>query len=109
MSNRMNLASERFRLARQRQALALMHELLDHHPATFIHSERLGLLALSVAVHLQFSPRRRERVVLASRLHDLGKKDVPAQILDKSAPLSAEEWELFLAHPCRGAEVVARY
>jgi len=39
-------------------------------------------------------------------LHDIGKLAVPAEILEKAGPLSAEEWLAMRAHPTLGAQML---
>jgi HD-GYP domain-containing protein (c-di-GMP phosphodiesterase class II) len=46
-------------------------------------------------------------MLLAGRLHDIGKVAVPDAILQKPARLSEEEWVQMKRHPVVGAEVLA--
>jgi HD-GYP domain-containing protein (c-di-GMP phosphodiesterase class II) len=39
-------------------------------------------------------------------LHDIGQLTLPAEILNKDGPLTAEEYELFQCHPRAGAELL---
>ena len=39
-------------------------------------------------------------------LHDVGKIDIPAEILNKPGRLSAEEWALMRSHPEAGVELL---
>ena len=45
-------------------------------------------------------------ILLAARLHDIGKSIVPDDILLKQGPLSQEEWEIIKAHPAAGEEII---
>jgi diguanylate cyclase (GGDEF)-like protein len=43
---------------------------------------------------------------MAAMLHDVGKVSVPAQILEKTGPLTVAEYELIKTHSVAGAEIV---
>ena len=40
-------------------------------------------------------------------LHDVGKVDIPSEILNKPGALRAEEWSIMQGHPERGVELLA--
>ena len=40
-------------------------------------------------------------------LHDVGKTEVPVEVLNKPSGLTPEEWELMKAHTTKGDEIVA--
>ncbi len=42
----------------------------------------------------------------AALLHDIGKSDVPDEVLQKPGPLSREEWEIVQKHPLKGEELI---
>lgn len=45
----------------------------------------------------------------AAPMHDIGKIGIPDRILQKPAPLDAEEWRLMKQHPRMGAEIIGRH
>jgi HD-GYP domain-containing protein (c-di-GMP phosphodiesterase class II) len=63
----------------------------------FAHAEvrwKLAELAEKTALRLQVPEREVAAIHWAALLHDIGKKDVPAEVLRKSGPLNEAEWKL---------------
>ena len=46
--------------------------------------------------------------VQGGMLHDIGKRGIPQEILNKEGKLDAEEWKLLKAHPMKGFEELCR-
>ena len=71
------------------------------------HSRRVARLTLALADELGVGDDgdllHFERGAL---LHDIGKLDVPASILTKSAPLDDQEWEVMRRHPQVGYDLL---
>jgi len=55
---------------------------------------KLAELAEKTALRLQVPEREVAAIHWAALLHDIGKKDVPEEVLQKSGPLNEEEWKL---------------
>jgi HD-GYP domain-containing protein (c-di-GMP phosphodiesterase class II) len=85
----------------------LIDELEAHDPAETSHSELVSLYAARTAARLGWSLERIDRMLLAGTVHDVGKATLPASILHKPGPLTAEEWELVRGHPEAGAWMVS--
>ncbi|WP_010677823.1 HD-GYP domain-containing protein [Bacillus timonensis] len=80
-------------------------ELKD--PYTRGHSERVASYALSLAKEVkQFSNDELTAFNYACLLHDIGKVNIPDQILMKPSKLTNEEFEVIKTHPVVGAEAV---
>lgn len=75
---------------------------------TEVHSINVCVLSLAFAMNLGVEDRAKlERIALGALLHDVGKVKIPAEILNKSGPLTAEEWEVVKTHPEKGHKIVA--
>ena len=73
----------------------LLHSLSYRSPVTAEHSRRVANRALELArAGHKVDERGIRRAYLAGLLHDLGKLVVPAEVLDKSEALTAEDWRL---------------
>ena len=70
------------------------------------HSDDVSEYVLAVADRLDFEPRRREELIFASLLHDVGKLGISERILAKPAGLSAEERSVIQLHPRIGYQLV---
>jgi putative nucleotidyltransferase with HDIG domain len=70
------------------------------------HCVRVADLACAVARRAGVAPHRLFWVRVGALLHDVGKIDIPAEILNKPGRLSAEEWALMRSHPEAGVELL---
>ena len=43
-----------------------------------------------------------EKLLMAAFLHDIGKVEIPDEILNKDGELNADEWEIIMQHPLKG-------
>jgi putative two-component system response regulator len=85
-------------------ALALALEAKDRY--TRGHSQRVGDLARTFALHLGLPPALAERIRTAGLLHDIGKIAVPEKLLNKQGPLTRDEFMRVIDHPVIGEEMV---
>jgi PAS domain S-box-containing protein/putative nucleotidyltransferase with HDIG domain len=102
------LASVASRLARTLDgtvsALSATTELRD--PYTAGHQRRVAELADAIARAMGLSDARRELLVIAALLHDIGKIVVPAEILSKPRKLSEIEMGIIRQHAGAGADII---
>jgi len=75
-------------------------------PYTSGHQSRVGLLASAIAKQLGLSDEHIRSIQFAAELHDLGKIQVPAEILGKPGKLSEIEHLLIRTHPQAGYDVL---
>lgn len=85
-------------------ALALALEAKDRY--TRGHSQRVGDLARTFALHVGLPAGHAERIRIAGLLHDIGKIAVPERLLNKQGPLTREEFMRVIDHPVIGEEMV---
>ncbi|TMC49405.1 MAG: HD domain-containing protein [Chloroflexi bacterium] len=90
-----------------RTVLELVTALQLHDRQTRGHSERTRVFTDLISEEMQLPELDRARLRWASLLHDIGKLDVPADILTKAAAPDDEEWATLHAHPEQGAKLVA--
>lgn len=86
------------------QAIATMIEMRD--PYTDGHQKRVADLAVAIATEMGLPDEQVRGVHLAGVIHDLGKIQVPAEILSKPGRLNAAEFALIKAHPQTGYDVL---
>lgn len=73
---------------------------------THSHNQRVKDYAVKIGNKLNLSKEKIEDIVFASLFHDLGKINVPDEILNKPGRLTAEEFEYIKKHPSDGADLV---
>jgi putative nucleotidyltransferase with HDIG domain len=101
-----------------RRALAKLHRTLEktveavaatvemRDPYTAGHERRVAGLATAIAREMKLSEAEIEGVHFGALIHDLGKIQVPAEILSKPTRLSSIEFELIKSHPRAGHEII---
>ncbi|MBV9257040.1 MAG: diguanylate cyclase [Ktedonobacteraceae bacterium] len=77
-----------------------------HHVETDKHARRMVMLAEETAREIGCSEQEIRLVRLSALLHDIGKIGIPEAILDKSGPLTEEEWEIMRQHPQIGQQIL---
>jgi HD-GYP domain-containing protein (c-di-GMP phosphodiesterase class II) len=86
------------------RVLAEMIEVRD--PQLKQHSSEVADAVAAVADRLDLEPQRREELVFASLLHDVGKIGVSDAILLKPSRLTKEEYGEVKRHPQLGAQLI---
>ena len=76
---------------------------------TYQHSARVAATVGEIATHLGMSAEDIEVVVVAARVHDLGKIASDNRILLKRTTLTAEERRLIATHPADGADLADKF
>jgi PAS domain S-box-containing protein/putative nucleotidyltransferase with HDIG domain len=86
--------------------IALIAETRD--PYTAGHQRRVAKLASAIAAEMGFSEEQIETIRVAGLLHDIGKVNVPTEILSKPGALSEIEFNLIKSHPQVGNEILKK-
>ncbi len=74
---------------------------------TFAHSVNVSVLAISLGTFLSFEKPQVAAVGVAGLLHDIGKVNVPIDIINKPGKLTEEEWAMVKRHPIEGALIIS--
>ncbi|WP_183501965.1 HD domain-containing phosphohydrolase [Methylobacterium brachythecii] len=77
-----------------------------HDKATYQHSLRVAGLSAQFANHIGFPDFQRRRLVRAALVHDLGKSQVPRELLLKKGSLNPEELVIMRAHTTLGYDIL---
>ena len=85
-------------------AIAAVTEIRD--PFTAGHQKRVAKLACAIAEEMGLSKGRSERIRLAAIVHDIGKINIPTEILIKTDRLSEPEFNIIEAHPQIGHDIL---
>lgn len=83
-----------------------MSSLRTHHEYTYSHCVNVGILSASVGAKLNLDREKLVQLGIAGMLHDIGKKDIPIELLDKKDKLSVEEFETLKEHPENGFKML---
>jgi putative nucleotidyltransferase with HDIG domain len=85
-------------------AIAAVTEIRD--PFTAGHQKRVTTLACAIAEEMALPDDQREWLRLASIVHDIGKINIPTEILVKPTRLSEPEFNIIEAHPQIGHDIL---
>ena len=82
-----------------------LFDVLQHDYFTFNHVTNVAAFATLLADRMGYTePKIREQIATGALLHDIGKRFIPAEVLNKRGKLSDDDWELIRSHPQRGYE-----
>jgi hypothetical protein len=70
------------------------------------HGDRVSLGSGMIARQIGMGTDRTDAIEFAGMLHDVGKLGVPTQVLQKTGPLTEDEFAAIQLHPMRGLEIV---
>src|SRR4030065_2853027 len=83
-----------------------IRELKDFDDYTFTHALNVCVLSSALARALRISEEMINAIAMAALCHDLGKKEVPKEILNFNGPLGPDERLLIEKHSCWGARLL---
>src|SRR5450830_780509 len=86
------------------RAMATIVEMRD--PYTAGHQVRVAELAVAIARQMELPDEQVHAIYLAGVLHDLGKIQIPAEILSKPGKISDIEFSLIKTHPQAGYDIL---
>lgn len=89
---------------RNGNALISLARLKTADDYTYMHSVAVCALMVALARRLGLPDEEVRAAGFAGLLHDLGKMDVPLEVLNKPGRLTDEEFELVRQHPAKGHE-----
>ena len=86
--------------------LDLLHNMREYDDTTYAHCLNVALICNVLATWLQFSEKEAEMATACGLLHDIGKLQVPHDILTKPAKLSHGEYEIVKKHTLAGYNIL---
>jgi putative nucleotidyltransferase with HDIG domain len=90
-----------------KSVVKLLQGLGSHDLYTYIHSIGVSVLTAAIAMNHGITDKALLReYALGGLLHDIGKKETPLKILNKSGPLSPQEWDIMKKHPTDGKVIL---
>jgi diguanylate cyclase (GGDEF)-like protein len=94
------------RSQRDRPHEALLQALYERDPALQSHLDEVAVLATAIGRELGLSDRELDEVHRAAQLHDIGKIAIPDAILQKTEPLTDEDWGFIRQHTVIGERIL---
>ena len=88
--------------------LTMLASLKSVDEYTFTHAVNVGILTMSLAESLGFSGSHLKDIGTAALLHDVGKIQIPEEILQKKSALDSGEREIIESHSINGARQIMK-
>lgn len=105
--------SLRQRIEMRREAMRAMERMADEvdrrDPYTFNHSQRVAIYSHAIARKLGLGASEIDMLVVAAKVHDIGKIRIPDSILLKPARLTDEERRVMETHSRLGYEILHQF
>jgi HD-GYP domain-containing protein (c-di-GMP phosphodiesterase class II) len=93
-------------LLKEEDLLVGMTAIKDYDDYTYHHSVNVSILCISIGQKLGFSRQALLELGLVALFHDVGKTEIPIEILNKPSSFTDEEWETVRKHPYWGVRTI---
>ena len=81
-----------------------MVEIKGYDNYTYSHSLNVGILSIMLASEMGITRNRLQDIALCALMHDIGKVDIPIEIISKNGPVTDSEFAVIKTHPEKGVE-----
>lgn len=88
------------------QLFDMLHNMRSLDDSVYAHNVNVALVARTLGKWLKWPKDRLNTLTVAGLLHDIGKTQIPEEILNKSGSLSDEEFNLIRQHPQMGHKLL---
>lgn len=88
------------------ESIGNLISLTGHDFYTYNHSFDVSIYSLGLGQVLGFDRKTLEELGQSSLFHDIGKRNVPLEILCKKGPLNDDEWAQMRMHPAYGLKIL---
>ncbi len=95
-------------LTKDESVLLGMSTIRNYDDYTYTHSVNVAILAMCVGRRLGLSQNLVEQLGLSGLFHDLGKVDVPIELISKTTQLTDEEYEKVKTHSIHSVRQIIR-
>ena len=92
----------------EEQLLLSMTAIKDYDEYTYHHSVNVSILSVALGQRIGLSRKVLTELGLAALFHDIGKIEVPHEVLNKPSNFNEEEWKLIRKHPIWGVRSILK-
>lgn len=96
------------RIIEQEQILLGMTAIKDYDEYTYHHSANVSILSVALGRRMGMNHKMLIDLGIASMFHDIGKIEVPNEILNKPSNLNDSEWRILKKHPKWGVNAILK-
>jgi putative nucleotidyltransferase with HDIG domain len=92
----------------QEQLLLGMTSIKDYDEYTYHHSVNVSILSISLGQRLGLNRKLLTELGIVAIFHDIGKIEIPPEVLNKPSNFTDEEWNLIRKHPVWGVKALLK-
>jgi len=85
-----------------------MTTIKDYDEYTYHHSVNVSILSVALGQRMGLSKRALTELGLVALFHDIGKVEIPSEVLNKPAGFTDDEWHMVKKHPFWGVRAVLK-
>lgn len=90
------------------QLFDLLHCMKSIDDSVYAHSINVALISRAIGKWLKLPREKLDELTIAGLLHDIGKAEIPDEILNKSGKLTDEEFDLIKSHALKGSKLLKK-
>lgn len=95
-------------LLEEENLLIGMTAIKDYDEYTYHHSVNVSILSVALGQRLGMNKKMLTELGLVALFHDIGKIDIPNEILNKASSFTEDEWKLMKKHPVWGVRALLK-
>ncbi len=95
-------------MVREESTLLGLTTLRSYDEYTYNHSVNVSILSIAIGQRLGYDRKELSDLGMATLFHDIGKIDLPIEILNKPSEFTPEEWKIMRTHPVNGVKTLLR-
>jgi HD-GYP domain-containing protein (c-di-GMP phosphodiesterase class II) len=95
-------------LLEEEQFLLSMTAIKDYDEYTYHHSVNVSILSIALGQRLGLSKKMLTELGLVALFHDIGKIEIPYEILNKPTNFTDDEWNIIQKHPIWGVRTILK-
>ena len=92
----------------QEQLLLGMTAIKDYDEYTYHHSVNVSILSIALGQRLGLNRKTLTELGMVALFHDIGKMEIPSEILNKPSNFNDAEWNIIRRHPLWGVKAILK-
>lgn len=92
----------------EEQLLLGMTAIKDYDEYTYHHSVNVSILSIALGQRLGLSRKMLTELGVVALFHDIGKMDIPNDVLNKPTNFTDDEWKIIRKHPIWGLRAIMK-
>jgi len=89
-------------------SLMSLTTIKDFDEYTYNHCVNVSILAMTIGQKLGYDKNMLTKLGIAALFHDIGKVDIPKDILNKPGAFTEDEWDTMRKHPVMGVKAISK-